>query len=591
MKEPISMRQPSAPNRRQQSTAGPSPVADLLGQMKGALLVLLLIGLCINVLQLTGSLYMLQVYDRVLASQSESTLLALTVLAVGLIAVYGLLEGCRTLALIGLGRIMDKVLASRVFDTMFRATVLNRRNFGVQPLRDLEQVRNFVSTHGLTSTLDIPWIPVFIVVLYILHPYFTLFGIACVVLFVAIAVTQAFMATKRLSQASNTNVEAYAFAEASIRNAEATEAMGMRSGVWSRWQERHLGMLGQQEQASRIAGGFSATLKFLQLALTGVIALGLGALLVIEQKITPGVMIVATMILARAIAPTMQIVGLWQQMTAARTAHRRLRDFLDILPAEMERMPLPPPKGELSVEGLVLGVPGQEPILRGVSFALAPGESLAVIGPSAAGKSTLARGLLGIWPPLAGCTRLDGADISRIQRAQIGPHIGYLPQDVELFEGSVSENIARLGEVDPKAVVRAAQEAGLHDMILQLREGYDTVLGSNGGGLSPGQRQRIGLARALYGNPCFVVLDEPNSNLDTDGEGALSKALMGLREKKVTTVIITHRASVLASVDKILVLRAGKVETFGRREEVLPRLTRQATPPAARALTSVGGAG
>jgi len=585
------MRQPSAPNRRQQSMAGSSPVAELLGQMKGALLVLLLIGLCINVLQLTGSLYMLQVYDRVLSSQSESTLLALTVLAVGLIAIYGLLEGCRTLALIGLGRIMDKVLASRVFDTMFRATALNRRNFGVQPLRDLEQVRNFVSTHGLTSTLDIPWIPVFIAVLYLLHPFFALFGIACVVLFAAIAVTQAILATKRLSQASNTNVEAYAFAEASIRNAEVTEAMGMRSDVWSRWQERHLGMLGQQEQASRIAGGFSATLKFLQLALTTVLALGLGALLVLEQKITPGVMIVATMILTRAIAPTMQVVGLWQQMTAARSAHRRLRDFLDIMPAEVERMPLPPPKGELSVEGLVLGVPGQEPILRGVSFALASGESLAVIGPSAAGKSTLARGLLGIWPPLAGSVRLDGADISRIQRAQIGPHIGYLPQDVELFEGSVSENIARLGKVDPTAVVRAAQEAGLHDMILQLPEGYDTIIGPSGGGLSPGQRQRIGLARALYGNPCFVVLDEPNSNLDTDGEGALSKALMGLREKKVTTVIITHRASVLASVDKILILRAGKVEAFGRREEILPRLTRQATPPAARALTSVGGAG
>jgi len=591
VKEPISMRQPSAPNRRQQSMAGPSPVADLLGQMKGALLVLLLVGLCINVLQLTGSLYMLQVYDRVLSSQSESTLLALTVLAVGLIAIYGVLEGCRTLALIGLGRIIDKVIASRVFDTLFRATALNRGNFGVQPLRDLEQVRTFVSTHGLTSTLDIPWIPVFIAVLYLLHPFFALFGIACVVLFAAIAVTQAFLATKRLSQASNTNVEAYAFAEASVRNAEVTEAMGMRSGVWSRWQERHLAMLGQQEQASRVAGSFSATLKFLQLALTGVLALGLGALLVLEQQITPGVMIVATMILARAIAPTMQVVGLWQQMTGARAAHRRLRDFLDILPAELERMPLPPPKGELSVEGLVLGVPGQEPILRGLNFALAAGESLAVIGPSAAGKSTLARGLLGIWPPLAGCTRLDGADISRIQRAQIGPHIGYLPQDVELFEGSVSENIARLGEVDPKAVVRAAQEAGLHEMILQLREGYDTVLGPGGGGLSPGQRQRIGLARALYGNPRFVVLDEPNSNLDTDGEGALSKALMGLREKKITTVIITHRASVLASVDKILILRAGQIEAFGRREEILPRLTRQAMPPAARALTSVGGPG
>jgi ATP-binding cassette subfamily C protein EexD len=559
--------------------------------MKGALLTLLLIGLCINVLQLTGSLYMLQVYDRVLASQSESTLLALTVLAVGLIAIYGVLEGCRTAALIGLGRIMDRVIASRVFNAIFRAAALNRGDVGVQPLRDLEQVRTFVSTHGLTSTLDIPWIPVFIGVLYLLHPAFAAFGLACVLLFAGIAVTQAMLATKRLSEASNSNVQAYAFAEASVRNAEVTEAMGMRPGVWRRWQERHLAMLDQQEQASRVAGGFSAALKFLQLALTSVLALGLGALLVLEQQITPGVMIVATMILARAIAPTMQVVGLWQQMTGARAAHRRLRDFLDVVPSELERMPLPPPQGALSVEGIVLGVPGRDPILRGVSFTLTQGEALAVIGPSAAGKSTLARGLLGIWPSAAGSVRLDGADISRIQRTQIGPHIGYLPQDVELFDGTVSENIARLGDVDPEEVVRAAQEAGLHSMILQLPEGYDTVLGPGGGGLSPGQRQRIGLARALYGNPRFVVLDEPNSNLDTEGEAALSKVLVGLRERQVTCVIITHRASVLATVDKILILRAGQVEAFGRREEILPRLTRQASPPAARAITSVGGLG
>jgi ATP-binding cassette, subfamily C, bacterial EexD len=560
-------------------------------QMKTAVLALLLVGLFINILQLTGSLYMLQVYDRVLASQNEATLLALTILAIGLVAIYAILEGCRTAALIGIGRVIDRVVASRVFDALFRATALNKGGVGVQPLRDLEQIRNFVATHGITSTLDVPWIPVFVGILYILHPAFGVFGLVCVALFAALAVTQALLATRRLRQASNTNVQAYAFAEASVRNAEVTEAMGMRSGVWRRWQERHLAMLGQQEQASRVAGGFAASLKFLQLALTGVLGLGLGALLVLEQQITPGAMIVATMLLGRAVAPTTQVVGLWQQMTAALASHRRLCDFLDTIPAEMERMPLPPPKGELTVEGLVLGRPGQALIIRGVSFALEPGESLAVIGPSAAGKSTLARGLLGIWPPLSGSARLDGADISRIQRVQIGPHIGYLPQDVELFEGTISENIARLGEVDPELVVRSAEEAGLHNLILHLPEGYDTVLGPAGAGLSPGQRQRIGLARALYGSPRLVILDEPNSNLDTEGEAALSRALAVLREKRVTCVVITHRASVLAAVDKILILRAGQAEAFGRREEILPRLIRSAQQPAARAITSVSSLG
>lgn len=576
------MRTPPHPRQRLR----PSPIAGVLIQMKVAVFVLLLVGLFINILQLTGSLYMLQVYDRVLASQNEATLLALTILAIGLIAIYAMLEGCRSTALIGVGRVMDRVVASRVFDALFRATALNKGGVGVQPLRDLEQIRNFVATHGITSTLDVPWIPVFVVILWILHPAFGVFGLVCVALFVGLAVTQALLATSRLRQASNTNVRAYAFAEASVRNAEVAEAMGMRSGVWRRWQERHLAMLDQQEQASRVAGAFAASLKFLQLALTGVLGLGLGALLVLEQQITPGAMIVATMILGRAVAPTTQVVGLWQQMSAALASHRRLCDFLDTVTPEVERMPLPPPKGELIVEGLVLGQSGRELIIRGVSFSLTVGESLAIIGPSAAGKSTLVRGLLGIWPPLSGSARLDGADISRIQRAQIGPHIGYLPQDVELFDGTISENIARLGEVDPEMVVRAAEEAGLHNLILHLPEGYDTVLGSSGAGLSPGQRQRIGLARALYGHPRLVILDEPNSNLDTEGEASLSRALSILREKKVTCIVVTHRASVLAAVDKILILRAGQAEAFGRREEILPRLTRPAPQPAARAITS-----
>jgi len=315
------------------------------------------------------------------------------------------------------------------------------------------------------------------------------------------------------------------------------------------------------------------------LTITGVLTLGLGTLLVIEQAITPGAMIVATFIQARALAPSMQVVALWQQAMTARAARRRLCEFLATAPAEKQGMALPAPEGALAVENLIQAVPGTDTVvLPGVSFALPPGESLAVIGPSAAGKSSLERTLLGIWPPCAGAVRLHGADMARTPRDQVGQHLGYLPQDVELFEGTVAENIARLGSVDSEKVVGAAKDAGLHDLILHLPKGYDTPLGPGGRGLSPGQRQRIGLAHALYGAPRLVVLDEPNSNLDSDGEAALATALGSLREAGVTTVIITHRANILAAVEKILLLCAGAVEAFGRRDEILPRLTRPAQP-------------
>jgi ATP-binding cassette, subfamily C, bacterial EexD len=563
-----------------QRDAASSPIAGILSQVRGAVTVLLLVGLCVNVLQLTSAMYMLQVYDRVLASQSEATLLAITLLALILVGVYALLEACRAMALIGLGAVIDRAVTPDVFNSLFRvATLQGGGKMSAQPLRDLEQVRTFITTSGLLTALDIPWIPVFVFVLYLLHPIYAVFGVAAVVLVFTITAIQAVLSTRRLRDASNTNVQAYAFIEASLRNAEVSEAMGMRSGIWERWQRRHSAMLQQQRIASQVAGTMSSLIKFLQMALTGILILGVGAVLVIEQQTTPGVMIVASMILARALAPTMQIAGLWQQLTSARAAHRRLCDFLANAPHDNERMPLPAPRGELSVEGLVMGVPGRgAPILRGVSFSLAAGELLAVIGPSAAGKSTLARGVLGIWPPLSGTSRLDEADLSLMPREQIGRHVGYLPQDVELFEGTISENIARLGKVDPEAVVRAASTAGLHDMILHLPDGYDTQLGPGGSGISPGQRQRIGLARSLYGTPRLIVLDEPNSNLDSEGEAALARALLYLREQKVTCVVITHRASVLATVDKILVLRAGQVEAFGRREEILPKLTRPARP-------------
>lgn len=567
---------------RPQSPASTSPVAAVLSNVWGAIAALFAVGFCINALQLTASLYMLQVYDRVLSSQSEATLLAITALAIALVGVYALLEACRSVTLIGLGSIIDRAVAADVFNGLFRAAALQGTGkLTAQPLRDLEQVRTFLTTSGLLTALDIPWIPVFIFVLYLLHPLYAAFGAASVVLVFTVTAVQAFLSTRRLREASDTNVQAYAFVESSLRNAEASEAMGMRSGIWERWQARHSAMLRQQRVASQVAGTMASLIKFLQMSLTGILILALGAVLVIEQQTTPGVMVVAGMLLARALAPTMQIASLWQQMTGARAAHQRLCDFMSNAPREQERMPLPVPRGELSVEGLVMTVPGRpSPILRGVSFSLAAGELLAVIGPSAAGKSTLARGLLGIWPPVSGSSRLDGADVTRVPRSQIGRHVGYLPQDVELFEGSIAENIARLGEVDPEAVVRAASSAGLHELILHLPEGYDTQLGPGGSGISPGQRQRIGLARALYGNPRLVVLDEPNSNLDSEGEAALAQAMLHLREAGVTCVVITHRASVLAAVDRILILRGGQVEAFGRREEILPKLTRPARPSA-----------
>jgi ATP-binding cassette subfamily C protein EexD len=566
----------SLPATQRRTTA--SPIVGVLAKNRMAIVALFAVGLCINALQLTSSMYMLQVYDRVLSSRSEATLVALTFLAVTLVGVYALLEACRAMALIGLGSIVDRSISADVFNCLFRsATLQGNARLGAQPLRDLEQVRTFLTTTGLLTALDIPWIPVFLFVLYLLHPTYATFGLASVVLILGITIVQAFLSTKRLRQASNTNVQAYAFVESSLRNAEVSEAMGMRDGIWHRWQTRHRAMLLQQRLASQVAGTMSSAIKFLQSALTGVLILSVGAVLVIEQQITPGAMVVAGMLLGRALAPTMQIAGLWQQATGARAAHSRLCEFLSASPPEHERMPLPAPLGRLSVEALTLGIPGKgTPILRGVTFSLSAGELLAVIGPSAAGKSSLARGILGLWPPLLGASRLDGADLARMPRDQIGRYIGYLPQDVELFEGTIAENIARLGDVDPEAVVRAATAAGLHELILHLPDGYDTQLGPGGSGISPGQRQRVGLARALYGDPRLIVLDEPNSNLDSEGEAALAKVLMHLKDRRITCVVVTHRASILAAVDQILILRAGQVEAFGRREDILPKLTRPA---------------
>ena len=555
-----------------------SPVLQILSEIKGPVAVMFLLGLLINALQLTGSLHMMQVYDRVLASRSVSTLMALTLISVFLVALFGVLEACRSYALTGIGGIIEQRLSGPVFNQMFfRSSLTGSDQAAAQPLRDLEQIRTFISANGLTTLLDIPSIPVFFAILYFLHPMFAALGAVAILLVIGTAVGQAALSTKKLAQSSSENIRSFALLESSLQNAEAATAMGMRANIWARWQQRHVAMLNQQEDASRIAGGGAALIKFLQLIFAAVLTMGLGAFLVLEQSITPGVMIVATFVLARALAPSFQAVTLWQSAANARSAHQRLCAFMSSGVLEKKGMELPAPKGALSVENLVLSIPGSRvALLRGVTFSLQAGESLAIVGGSGAGKSTLARGILGIWPPSGGAVRLDGADLSRMPREQVGRYIGYLPQDVELFEGSVAENIARLGDVDAEKVVAAATAAGLHELVLRLPQGYDTQLGAGGRGLSPGQRQRIGLARALYDEPRFIVLDEPNSNLDGAGEAALSTALEGLRASGVTTVTITHRPNILTIVDKILLLRDGQVEAFGPREEILPRLTRPA---------------
>jgi len=555
-----------------------SPFFAFISESRFLLLVFFLISFFVNILAISGSIYSMQIYDRILIGRSEASLLALTLMTIIFISVYASLEFLRSSALTSLGRLMGNRLSSRVFELLFdQATLHGAERNGVQPLRDLEIVRAFISTKGLTTLLDLPWIPMFLGFLYFIHPMFGFFGIFAVAIMIIGTLIQSLFHRRSFTRSSDLSVESYAFVENSLRSAEATEAMGMRLGIWTRWRKRHEEMLGYQKMATRLAGGFTASVNSLQLIFPGVLIISLGAYLVIEQEITAGTMFVASFLLQRALTPSFQAVTLWQSAANARSAHQRLCAFMSSGVVEKKGMELPAPKGALSVENLMLSIPGSRvALLRGVTFSLQAGESLAIVGGSGAGKSTLARGMLGIWPPSGGAVRLDGADLSRMPREQVGRYIGYLPQDVELFEGSVAENIARLGDVDAEKVVAAATAAGLHELVLRLPQGYDTQLGAGGRGLSPGQRQRIGLARALYDEPRFIVLDEPNSNLDSAGEAALSTALEGLRASGVTTVTITHRPNILTIVDKILLLRDGQVEAFGPREEIMPRLTRPA---------------
>jgi len=532
--------------------------------------------LVINLLLLVPPLYMLQVFDRVIASRSEETLLLLTMAAVAALFVMALLEVLRARLLVGAGIALDRKLGPQVLDGLLQHTSRLSGADYLNGLRDVNTLRGFFVGTGIFAVFDAPWLPIFLLIIFLFHPVLGAVAVGGALLMVALAIANERLSRKPLERVQGEAKRAGRFIDVSVRNAEVVSALGMLPAVTRRWARMNDGVLREQMEASAVGGTFSGLTKFSR-QLIQMAMLGAGAWLVIAQDVTPGVMMAATIILGRALAPVETLVASWRNLVEAKGAWRRLDQLLESTPPAQSGTKLPAPAGELVLERVTFSLRGSDrPIIRGVSLRLAPGEALGMVGPSASGKSTLARLMVGVWRPVSGAVRLDGADVSTWPREQLGPHVGYLPQDVELFAGTVAENIARLGEPDAAEVIRAAQRAHVHELILRLPKGYDSDIGDAGQSLSPGQRQRIALARALYGRPRLVVLDEPNANLDNDGDEALIRTLRVLKEEGATVVVIAHRPSLIAGVDKILVLREGAAEMFGPRAEVMARITRPA---------------
>ena len=544
-----------------------------LKNCRGSFAIVGFFSLFVNLLMLVPSLYMLQLYDRVLASGSQVTLLMLTLLMVMLMVVMGALEWMRSAILVRVSNRIEMNLNQRLYDAVFRMSLYTGGQGGsTQALNDLTNLRQFLTSAGVFAFFDAPWIPIYMFVMFAFHPVLGWMAVGGGLVLVVIAIINHKSTNPPLMEANKYQMAASGRTSASIRNAEVIESMGMLDNIRSLWLRNNIQSLSYQSKASQRAGflaNFSKTFRMLLQSLV----LGAGAYLAINQEISPGLMIAGSILLGRALAPIDLMIGSWKGFISARQQYDRLNKLLSQIPRPEEKMALPDPTGNLFLEAVVVAAPGsRNPIIKGIQLAVDAGESVAIVGPSGAGKSTLARAMLGIWPCLSGKVRLDGADIFSWNRARLGPHIGYLPQDIELFDGTISENIGRFGDLDSDAVVKAAQMSGVHDLILQFPDGYDTVIGATGGVLSGGQRQRIGLARAIYGDPVLVVLDEPNSNLDQQGELALAKALEQMNAKGITVIIVTHRPSILAQVDKLLVMKDGRTEMYGPREEILPKL-------------------
>jgi PrtD family type I secretion system ABC transporter len=552
----------------------PSELGEALRACRGAFIGVGMMSCIINLLYLTGSIFMLEVYDRVLPSRSVPTLIGLIILAAGLYMAQGILDLIRGRILGRIGTALDETLHARVFDTVVRLPLMvGGRNEGLQPIRDLDNIRSFLGSQGPSAFFDLPWLPLYLAICFAFHVLIGVTALVGAIVLVSLTLITEYMSRQPAREAMGLAARRNDLAAASRRNAEVLVAMGISSRMGKRWSAANEKYLTGNQNATDVIGGLGAVAKVLRMMLQSAV-LGVGAYLVIHQEATAGIIIAGSILSARALAPVDLAIAHWKSFVAARQSWERLNKLLDQLPMRPEPTLLQDPSSRLSVEGVGIAAPGdQRVIVQDVTFALNAGQALGVIGPSGSGKSSLVRTLVGVWLPFRGKVRLDGAALDQWSSDLLGRHIGYLPQDVELFSGTVAQNICRFDpEAKSDAIIAAAKEAGVHDMIIKMRDGYNTQVGDQGTALSAGQAQRVALARALYGDPFLIVLDEPNSNLDTEGDDALTRAIRSARERGAIVIVVAHRPVGIEAVDQILVLRDGRVQAFGPKEQVLAQV-------------------
>ncbi len=540
---------------------------------------------CMNLLLLAPSLYMMDVYDRVLTSRNEFTLLMLSVIVLIMFLIYSALDAIRSHAVIEISKKIDAELNHRTFTAAFEQNLKVKGGSAGQALNDLTTIRQFVTGPSLYAFFDAPWFPFYLILIFMFNFWLGVYSTICVLILIMLAVINERISHTHLSEASTKSVQSSNIASNNLRHAEVLESMGMLPSLRDRWFGLHSEFLSSQTIASKHAASLGAITKFFRNLMQS-FALGFAAFLVLKNEMSPGSMIAATVLLGKATSPVEMIIGSWRQWKGTVSAYERLKALLGENPPRVIGMSLPRPQGYISLEGVFAAPPGvKRAVLKNVTFKIEPGDVLGVIGPSAAGKSTLARVILGIWPSTPDAARIDGADVYRWNKDELGPAIGYVPQDIEVFPGTISENIARFTEFNSEDVIEAAKSAGIHDMVLHMPEGYDTRIGDGGLGVSGGQKQRIALARALFGKPSILVLDEPNSNLDEAGEAALIAAIREVRERQATVIVITHRVPILEVTNKLLLLQEGAVRMFGPSQQVIEALQK----PAATAVTQQGG--
>ncbi|HIP54283.1 MAG TPA: type I secretion system permease/ATPase [Sulfurimonas autotrophica] len=563
-------------NKQTKGAIGQTKLEKVLKETKKSFIYVGFFSFFINLLMLVPSLYMLQVYDRVMASRSIETLILLTIIVAFLFLTMGILEVIRSRILVRIGNKIDIALNGYLFDVIFNQARLDPAHASSMPITDLIKIRQYMTGNGVFAFFDSPWFPIYLFVMYLFSPWFAAFTVFAALVIMTITIINEKTTKKDLIDANKMNNLAMQYLNKNLQNAEVVHAMGMNENIKNRWLEKHHTFLQIQSTASDKAGkwaNMSKTLRQLFQSLT----YGIGAYLAIKGLISPGVIIAGAVLMGRALQPLDLLTNSWKGFADAKEAYKRLNNLLKEVPELPETMQLPAPKGEIRVENIVVAPPGSKTAtLKGVTMMIPQGTAVGIIGPSASGKSTFARAILGVWPLVAGKVRLDGADIHQWDSVDLGKYLGYLPQDIELFEGSISENISRFTEVDAQSVVEAAKIAGVHQMILSLPNGYDTIVGAGGSTLSGGQRQRIGLARALYKKPPVIVLDEPNSNLDEDGERALLNAILQMKQNGSTIILITHRPNILAAVDNLAVFAQGTLTMYGAKNDVLAKLNQNA---------------